>query len=142
MRPTITFTAEVIAVSPRALCVHLDGDNIKHWVARSQIQPGSQVSKLGDQGRLIVNQWLARVANLPAPKRRQGENTLPYQERPNSGSLFRNRDLGKNPKAPTMKGEALLELEDGRLVRLDIAGWSRESEKAGKWLSLNVKLKK
>ena len=65
---------------------------------------------------------------------------MPYEQRPNSGQLFKNRDR-KNDKAPNLKGAGLLELEDGSLVELDIGGWTRESEKAGKWISLSIKLK-
>jgi hypothetical protein len=66
---------------------------------------------------------------------------MPYEHRPNSGSLFKNRNKGDNEKAPNLKGTALLELPDGTTVELDIAAWTRESEHAGKWLSLSVKLK-
>jgi hypothetical protein len=66
---------------------------------------------------------------------------MAYERRPGQGTLFRNRDKGDNEKAPNLKGTALLELADGSLVDLEIAAWSRESEKAGKWLSLSIKLK-
>jgi hypothetical protein len=65
---------------------------------------------------------------------------LPYEFRPGQGQLFKNRDR-KNEKHPNLKGTALLELADGTTVELDIAGWTKESPKAGKWLSLSIKLK-
>jgi hypothetical protein len=65
---------------------------------------------------------------------------MPYEQRPSTGSLFSNRGR-KNGKAPNFKGSGLLELDGGRLVELDLAGWTRESERAGKWLSLSIKLK-
>jgi hypothetical protein len=65
---------------------------------------------------------------------------MPYEHKPGSGSLFRNRDALGNPKAPSMTGTALLEIGDD-LYDIEIAGWSKESPKAGKWLSLTVKLK-
>ena len=64
-----------------------------------------------------------------------------FELRPGQGQLFKNRDRGNNDRAPTLKGSALLELADGSTVELDIAAWTKESEKAGKWLSLSVKLK-
>jgi hypothetical protein len=66
---------------------------------------------------------------------------MPFENKPNTGALFKNRDKGNNEKAPNLKGTALLQLADGSTVELDIAGWARESEKAGRWLSLSVKLK-
>jgi hypothetical protein len=45
---------------------------------------------------------------------------MPYERRPNSGALFRNRDKGNNPKAPHLKGDALVEIE-GQLCELDLA---------------------
>jgi hypothetical protein len=65
---------------------------------------------------------------------------MPFETRPGQGSLFKNRDR-KNDKAPTLKGTAVLELADGTLVDLEIAAWTRESPKAGKWLSLSVRPK-
>jgi hypothetical protein len=65
---------------------------------------------------------------------------MAYEQRPNSGQLFKNRER-KNPNAPNLKGTGLLELEDGSLVELELAAWTKESPKAGKWLSLTIKLK-
>jgi hypothetical protein len=66
---------------------------------------------------------------------------MPYEQRPGQGSLFKNRDKGNNERAPNLKGTGLLELADGSLIELDIAAWTKESQKAGKWLSLTIKLK-
>lgn len=66
---------------------------------------------------------------------------MPFEQRPGSGSLFKNRDHEKNPKAPNLKGTALLQLTDGSLVEIEISAWTKESERAGKWLSLSVKPK-
>ena len=65
---------------------------------------------------------------------------MAYEQRVNSGQLFKNRER-KNDKAPNLKGVGLLELEDGSLIELEIAAWTRESPKAGRWLSLSIKLK-
>jgi hypothetical protein len=63
-----------------------------------------------------------------------------YEAKPGSGTLFRNKDR-KAANHPNLKGSALLQLEDGRLVELELAAWTKESERAGKFLSLSVKLK-
>ena len=65
---------------------------------------------------------------------------MAYTHRTNSASLFVNRER-KNDNAPQLTGSGLLELADGSFVELDIAAWTRESPKAGKWLSLSIKLK-
>jgi hypothetical protein len=62
-----------------------------------------------------------------------------FEQRPNTGTLFGNRELASNQGA-NMKGDALLQL-DGSIVELDIAAWLKESPKAGKFYSLSVKLK-
>jgi hypothetical protein len=66
---------------------------------------------------------------------------MPFEHRPNSGSLFKPKKKNDNPNAPTLTGSGLLELVDGSLIELDIAAWTKESPKAGKWLSLSIKLK-
>jgi hypothetical protein len=65
---------------------------------------------------------------------------MPYEQRPNSGTLFRNPGKKDNAKAPDLKGNALVEI-NGQLYELDIAAWTKESERAGKFLSLSIKLK-
>jgi hypothetical protein len=52
------------------VCVSLDGDCQRHWIPRSQIQPGTEVHHDGDVGTLLVSEWFARTARLPQP---QGE---------------------------------------------------------------------
>jgi hypothetical protein len=64
-----------------------------------------------------------------------------YENRPNSGVLWQNRKHVDGDKLPSLKGEGLLELPDGSMVTLDIAAWTKESPKAGKWLSLSIKVK-
>jgi hypothetical protein len=139
----VIYQAEVIAERPKAICCHLNGDSVQHWIARSQIQPGSQVQRPGDRGWLIVSDWLVENAHLPIshPDRIKGETSMAFENRPNSGVLFQNKNKGNNEKAPNLKGNALLELEDGSTVELDLAAWTKQSDKAGKWLSLSVKLK-
>jgi hypothetical protein len=65
---------------------------------------------------------------------------MAYEQRPNSGQLFKNRER-KNEKHPNLKGTGLLELADGTLVQLEIAAWTKESPNAGRWLSLTIRQK-
>jgi len=58
----------------------------------------------------------------------------------NGGVLFLNKKRGDNGKAPTMKGTGRITI-DGREYELDLAAWTRESERAGKFLGLSIKLK-
>ena len=62
-----------------------------------------------------------------------------FEQRVNSGQLFRNRDK-KTDKHPDLKGEALIEI-DGQHYPLEIAAWAKESDRAGKFFSLSIKLK-
>ena len=66
---------------------------------------------------------------------------MSFENRPGSGALFKSRDREKNPKAPNLRGDALLQLENGELVPIEISAWVKASEKAGRWLSLSVKPK-
>lgn len=64
---------------------------------------------------------------------------MPYQQKPGQGSLFQNKKRSSD-KAPNLKGTALVQVGNN-IVELDLAAWDRESERAGKWLSLTVKAK-
>ena len=64
---------------------------------------------------------------------------MPFEHKPGTGSLFKPRDR-KNDRAPNLTGGAIVEIGD-ELYELDISAWTKESPKAGKWLSLSVKLK-
>jgi hypothetical protein len=63
-----------------------------------------------------------------------------FEQRANSGQLFINRQRGDNEKAPRMKGSGCVVIA-GVTYDLDIAAWAKESPKAGKWLSLSIKVK-
>jgi hypothetical protein len=65
---------------------------------------------------------------------------MPFEQRPGTGALFKNRHHD-NPNAPTLKGNGLLQLDNGRVVEVELAAWTKESAKAGRWLSLTIKLK-
>lgn len=60
---------------------------------------------------------------------------MAYEMRDNSGSMFKNKRKEKETH-PDMAGEVMI---DG--VVYWISGWSKESDKAGKWLSLSFKKK-
>jgi hypothetical protein len=70
----------------------------------------------------------------------QSEEANPMNERTDSGVLFVNKKRGDNTKAPNLKGTGRVTI-DGREYELDLAGWTRQSEKAGKFLSLSIKVK-
>jgi hypothetical protein len=61
-------------------------------------------------------------------------------EHRDAGVLFINRDHAKNPKSPNLKGTGRIAI-DGKEYELDLAAWTRESERAGKFLSVSIKLK-
>ena len=47
--------------------------HIAHWIARSQLQPGTEVQHEGDRGIVVVPMWLAiRAKLLPAEARAHG----------------------------------------------------------------------
>lgn len=62
---------------------------------------------------------------------------MAYQQRVGTGSLFTNKKRSSD-KAPNLKGTALVQIGN-QVVQLELAGWSRESEKAGRWIALSVK---
>jgi hypothetical protein len=52
------------------------------------------------------------------------------------GNIFRVREK-KNEKGPDMRGD----VKDENGIEWEVAGWTKESEKAGKYLSLSIKPK-
>jgi hypothetical protein len=67
----IRYFAEAIGESDKAVCVHLDGARVAHWIPRSQMQPGSEIQHDGDVGDVFLSDWFVRTARLPQP---QGES--------------------------------------------------------------------
>ena len=61
---------------------------------------------------------------------------MAYEARPGTGTLFSNRDK-KNDKHPDLKGDALIEI-DGQRYQIELAAWTKQSERAGKFLSLSI----
>jgi hypothetical protein len=58
-----------------------------------------------------------------------------FEKRDMSGALFRNNKKG-NEKAPNSRGYVII-----AGVEYELSGWTRESDKAGRWVSLAVKCK-
>lgn len=49
--------ARVVRATANALLVDIDGD--EHWIPQSQIDDDSEVYKAGDEGELVVSEWIA-----------------------------------------------------------------------------------
>jgi hypothetical protein len=64
---------------------------------------------------------------------------MAFELRANGGTLFANKERN-HPQAPDWTGTALVEL-DGQMVELRLTAWTKHSEKAGEFLSLNVRIK-
>jgi hypothetical protein len=64
--PQIVSFADVLAVRETAKaigCIWL-GHTQLFWVPKSQLQNGTQVAHLGDQGALVVSEWWARTSKV------------------------------------------------------------------------------
>jgi hypothetical protein len=57
-----TFTASVIRQTDAALLVEIDGK--QHWIPQSQIDDDSEVWEEGQDGDLVVSQWIAEQRGL------------------------------------------------------------------------------
>src|SRR6516162_4987472 len=64
---------------------------------------------------------------------------MAYQQKPGQTNLFSNRDK-KEERHPDFKGECSIEIAD-RLYPLDIAMWRKESDRAGEYFSVSIRLK-
>jgi hypothetical protein len=72
---------------------------------------------------------------------------MAYEPKPNTGSIFKNTFKKEGDKQPNLKGDLFLDKEflldqikasEGNLVKVQVSAWTNESEKAGKYLYLNV----
>ena len=50
------------AETEKALLVIIGGD--KHWMPKSQIRDGSEVNAKGDEGKLVVTEWIAEQKGI------------------------------------------------------------------------------
>jgi hypothetical protein len=64
---------------------------------------------------------------------------MAYRQKPGQTNLFSNRDKTSD-KHPDFKGECQVEIE-GRLYPLDIAMWRKQSDRAGEFFSVSIRLK-
>lgn len=51
-----------IAATDKALLCVIDGD--KHWIPQSQIDQDSEVWRNGDEGTLVVSEYIATIKGL------------------------------------------------------------------------------
>jgi hypothetical protein len=52
------------AETEKALLCIIDGE--EHWIPKGQVDDDSEVYKRGDQGTLIVTEWIAKQKGLSA----------------------------------------------------------------------------
>lgn len=62
MAESVEFEAKCIRETEFALLVEIDGEEV--WMPKSQIQDESEVTEPGDEGALVVTEWIAREKNL------------------------------------------------------------------------------
>ncbi len=60
--PEIFFDVIVIAETEKALLCNIEGEEI--WIPKSQILDESEVIEKGDEGSLIITQWIASEKGL------------------------------------------------------------------------------
>jgi hypothetical protein len=60
--PTVEFTAKAIKSTDAAVLCEIDGEEM--WIPQSQIHDDSEVWKEGDEGKLVVSQWIAKKKDL------------------------------------------------------------------------------
>jgi hypothetical protein len=72
---------------------------------------------------------------------------MAYEVKPNTGSLFKNQYKKEGDNQPSMKGEIVLDKtflvnmmdqSKGSTITISVGAWLKESEKAGKFFSINV----
>lgn len=50
--------AKCIAATSKAICVEIDGE--EYWIPQSQVHEDSEVYNHGDQGTLVISEWIAK----------------------------------------------------------------------------------
>jgi len=132
----VRFDAVVTGVTVKALCCFLNNDRVNRWIPRGQLCPGTEVSKIGDKGQLIVNDWFAREARLP-----EGQ-VVEMGNYTDSGLLFSNRDKKDNEKSPDYLGNLDITCEHcGAVSKRPLAGWAKVARNSAKYLALSCKPK-
>ena len=59
---TVELQAKCIRETPEAILVEVDGD--EHWLPKSCVADHSEVFEEGDDGILVVAEWIARDRGL------------------------------------------------------------------------------
>jgi hypothetical protein len=125
----------VIRTTAKAICCRFGDDPVDHWIAVNQIAPGSEVRALGQSGRLIVSEWLAKNAHLPPGKTTMSDENN-YTD---NGMLFKNGDK-KEDKQPDYKGDLNFTCPGcGIQTNRQLAGWIRIAATGAKFLTLSFK---
>jgi hypothetical protein len=71
---------------------------------------------------------------------------MAFEQKPNSGAMFRN-DKKNSPNHPDMRGDVhldktflinVMDKSKGSLVKISLSGWSKESAAGKKYLSLSA----
>ena len=71
----------------------------------------------------------------------------PFEAKPNTGNLFKNTFKKDGDKQPNLRGDIFLDKTflinmmdnaKGSMVKLQVSAWTGESEKVGKFLTLNI----
>lgn len=62
-RDVVSFdNVQVKAASDKALLCVIEGE--EYWIPQTQIDDDSEVYKKGDEGKLVVNRWIAKQKGL------------------------------------------------------------------------------
>ena len=60
----VTFTGICIAETDSDLLIHFDFEDKKLWIPQSQIDEDSEVYRVGDEGFVVISEWIALKKGL------------------------------------------------------------------------------
>jgi hypothetical protein len=60
--PTVTLYATALKETDAALLCGIDGESV--WIPKSQIRDGSEVHEEGEEGDLVITEWIAKKKGL------------------------------------------------------------------------------
>jgi Ser-tRNA(Ala) deacylase AlaX len=59
----VTFpTARCVRATSKAILVDVDGEEV--WIPQSQVHDDSEVWRAGDEGKLVISEWIAKRKGL------------------------------------------------------------------------------
>ena len=61
--PQATLYAKALKDSGASLLCNIEGD-VEVWIPKSEIDEDSEVTEVGDEGNLVIPQWLAEKEEL------------------------------------------------------------------------------